>query len=393
VLLSLKNEVVESKRSQQAKKTNELQYYYMIFFDYLTGKDLFFDYLQFSKSIGLNFIHPCFKTALFSFGSDNAAKQCKKPIDELLFNEGIRHISFTCGRGILLVVLNIPTQVDAACNAALTKSASLVQSAAIGVSMALEGNHELKNAYRQAEQALKECHFKGAKIQIFNDALKKVKNALFSIEDNMNIVNLLKNGTKTELDDALKSIFNKASQEDINISDMENYIIATLGFIHIHTNLEYPGLFDIRSSVDGIFGRSTSIFSVKIALKEFFYDLYDNINKQRCSDKTRQMTDKITEYISQNYNKELSLHDMSTEIGINYSYLSSLFASTFQISFSEYVTGVRMEKACSMLKNTRMKVHEIAESCGYPDSKYFFRVFKKRFGVTPEVFRGWNAVQ
>jgi YesN/AraC family two-component response regulator len=48
---------------------------------------------------------------------------------------------------------------------------------------------------------------------------------------------------------------------------------------------------------------------------------------------------------------------------------------------------LRISKAKELLKNTDKSVVEIAELIGYNDSNYFFRVFKKNTGVTPQQYR------
>ena len=76
----------------------------------------------------------------------------------------------------------------------------------------------------------------------------------------------------------------------------------------------------------------------------------------------------------------------------NASYFSTLFKQRFGISFSEYLSDIRMEKAENLLKTSSDKVRKIALEVGYKDPNYFNRAFKKRHNMTPEEFRkrvGW----
>ncbi|MDO4565100.1 MAG: helix-turn-helix transcriptional regulator [Clostridia bacterium] len=69
-------------------------------------------------------------------------------------------------------------------------------------------------------------------------------------------------------------------------------------------------------------------------------------------------------------------------------YFSTLFKRETGMSFTSYVTTVRMEKAAELLKNTDDKTYRIAELIGFSDPNYFSYVFKKYYGVTPTKFRG-----
>ena len=72
---------------------------------------------------------------------------------------------------------------------------------------------------------------------------------------------------------------------------------------------------------------------------------------------------------------------------MNPSYCSYLFKEKTGINFIDYVNKTRIDKAKAMLKGTDNKVYKIAKDLGYDNAKYFFRVFKKVTGQTPEVYR------
>jgi two-component system response regulator YesN len=96
---------------------------------------------------------------------------------------------------------------------------------------------------------------------------------------------------------------------------------------------------------------------------------------------------RIKKIIEQNLEKELSLQYVSEQVHMNYNYLSSLFRSETGTSFSDYLMEARMEKAKTTLKNTNLKVYEIAEMCGYTSPKHFMSVFRKKMGCTPSEYR------
>lgn len=93
------------------------------------------------------------------------------------------------------------------------------------------------------------------------------------------------------------------------------------------------------------------------------------------------------EYINENHAEDLSLEVVAQAVELSPYYLSHLFSDELGITFLNYLTRVRMEKAKSLLLNTNMTVQEIAYEVGYNDPSYFTKVFKKLEGRTPTQYR------
>ncbi|WP_312642194.1 response regulator [Hydrogenoanaerobacterium sp.] len=97
---------------------------------------------------------------------------------------------------------------------------------------------------------------------------------------------------------------------------------------------------------------------------------------------------KIQKYISFNYhNSALSIEEISDEIGMSPAYLCVLFKAQTGKTINGYITDVRVEKAKELLKDGKVKIGEIAKRCGYNDSDYFAKVFKKMVDCSPSEYR------
>ncbi len=92
-------------------------------------------------------------------------------------------------------------------------------------------------------------------------------------------------------------------------------------------------------------------------------------------------------YITENYDKDISLDDVSRYLNLSPYYFSKLFKSETGTTFVEYLTNLRMERAQELLKDETLSIKEICASVGYADPNYFSRTFKKNVGVTPTVYR------
>lgn len=100
----------------------------------------------------------------------------------------------------------------------------------------------------------------------------------------------------------------------------------------------------------------------------------------------------IRQHIFEHYSENISLKELAeTRLYLNASYLSRLFKARTGVSFRTFLTGVRMQKACDMLKTRDMSVMSIAAECGYADASQFIQLFRKHYGVTPSVWREKNA--
>ena len=100
------------------------------------------------------------------------------------------------------------------------------------------------------------------------------------------------------------------------------------------------------------------------------------------------------EYIRANFSQsDLSLNRIAVHIGVSPSYFSSIFKQETGQSFVEYLTQVRMERACELLKCTSYRTSEIGEQVGYNDSHYFSAAFKKAMGQSPKEYKARQTRQ
>ena len=97
---------------------------------------------------------------------------------------------------------------------------------------------------------------------------------------------------------------------------------------------------------------------------------------------------RLLEYVEQNFcDNTLSLKQISETFGMHESYISNVFKNALGENLSVYIERLRIEKAREMVKNTDMKVQEIAEAVGYTSDASFRRAFKKIIGVSPVEYR------
>ncbi|SEN07287.1 Helix-turn-helix domain-containing protein [Lihuaxuella thermophila] len=107
-----------------------------------------------------------------------------------------------------------------------------------------------------------------------------------------------------------------------------------------------------------------------------------------CDDpKVQSMMNKAKQFIDDHYMKGVSLEDVAGHVGLSPYYFSKLFKEWFQVTFTDYLTGIRIEKAKQMILHSDCSLKEICFNVGYRDPNYFSRVFKKMTGFSPSEYR------
>lgn len=111
--------------------------------------------------------------------------------------------------------------------------------------------------------------------------------------------------------------------------------------------------------------------------------------RDRVSDnQSKKVLKRALEYIEDNYTQEtLSLNTVAGEVNVSANYFSAIFSQAMEVTFTEYVTQKRMEKAKKLLGQTEKQSGDIALEVGYKDPHYFSFVFKKTQGCTPREYR------
>ena len=112
---------------------------------------------------------------------------------------------------------------------------------------------------------------------------------------------------------------------------------------------------------------------------------------QSVSIRKMQKIDPVIEYIKDNYMHPIYVDTLAGIVRMSPRYFSSLFKSVTTMSPLDYVNLFRVNKACGLLTESSVSVTDVAYKCGFNDSSYFSRIFRKYKGVSPIVFRKHNS--
>jgi len=115
---------------------------------------------------------------------------------------------------------------------------------------------------------------------------------------------------------------------------------------------------------------------------------------------TKQTINAAKSYVRQKLAEQFTMEEVAAHVGFSFSYFSSLFSKEENVTFKEYVTQVRIDRAKALLEMTCLPLKHIARETGFGDPNYFSKVFKQQVGLTPSQFRvregkiaGWDKIK
>ena len=115
-------------------------------------------------------------------------------------------------------------------------------------------------------------------------------------------------------------------------------------------------------------------------------DIWHETDTQERSQLTMTMH-QISQYIAENFNREIVLQDLAKKCSMSVSSLLRHFHKAFGTTPKDYLKKLRLDRAATLLQSTALRVSEVADQCGFSTSSYFIAVFKEYFGKTPEEYR------
>lgn len=98
------------------------------------------------------------------------------------------------------------------------------------------------------------------------------------------------------------------------------------------------------------------------------------------------LVNQILNYISENYQKKISLSDLAEEFHYSERYINQKFQRALNTTVIEYLNRYRMQKALEILREGSMPLSEIGWACGIGEYKYFNFVFKKYIGCSIKTY-------
>ncbi|SEW44375.1 response regulator [[Clostridium] fimetarium] len=201
----------------------------------------------------------------------------------------------------------------------------------------------------------------------------------------------LKRGTIHDVDGFVDSYFDGFGSNAISSAIFRQYIIMD-GYTVIMKflkTLNYPKEKIDKSlkSMNTVAEQLSSLEDCSKFYKSILKEVIDLRNKNS-QKRYVALIEKAREYIHQKFSmSDLTLDKVASTVNVSPNYFSSLFNQETGMTFIEYLTDIRMEKAKDYLRCSGRKITDIGFSVGYQDSHYFSYIFKKTQNCTPSQYR------
>ena len=254
----------------------------------------------------------------------------------------------------------------------------------IGISGIFRNLNMISKAYTQSEIALEQ------KVLLGNNII--IDYTKINFNDKAEVVL-----TSQDIDDITEAIKRRDSEKAKNI--INNYFILVknspgVSISSVKDSIIKLAIMIIKITVSNadmmnlVFGRIVQP-TIELQSVEFLSDIQDWIlNMINCTnnlsrlypDVRNPMVQKTIDYVISKYDQPLTLEWIAKQLFVSVRHLSRCFKQECGMTFNEYLTKYRMEKAALLFKSGKYKIYEIANLVGYQDPKYFCKLFRKTMG-------------
>ncbi|WP_317854808.1 response regulator [Chakrabartyella piscis] len=262
---------------------------------------------------------------------------------------------------------------------------------AIGMGKRVTKLEDLESSYNGAREAVSYENMAGDVIYIQDVEPSRGELLRFDEKLETSLNHVLQFGDEETIVTCVENIAQKLGGVEVECSGMQTFVIGILNVILRVVQkyeLEEHLIFGKYQDYNGILSQVKTKEDLLDWLKPVCFSLSGCLNTERMGT-TRELIRKAQRYIGENYtNSELSLEMLCGHLHMSTPYFSTIFKREVGESYSSYLTGIRLERAVELLQQTDDKTYVIAAKVGYDEANYFSYVFKKRYGVSPNKFRG-----
>jgi len=264
--------------------------------------------------------------------------------------------------------------------------------APIGISSLGSGYLKLEDLYQRYEEskaAAEELFFAGEEAILFYDELPQTSTAIPLIEPLIKELDIsITKGNSEAAKEHIVRFFQQAHQEHVLprlirsstvhiLSTLEQQFSSVIG----HSQPELL-MIDHWKSIAEL----RTLEAVSAYLTDYCLRLGTIIGAKE-GDRNALVVQKIMDYIQEHFAKALTVEQIAQHVYLSPNYVRSLFKEKTGETILNYMTQLRMQKAIQLLKQPKLKIHEISVAVGYENTSYFISVFQKHEGCTPAEYR------
>ncbi|MFC4598772.1 helix-turn-helix domain-containing protein [Cohnella hongkongensis] len=200
----------------------------------------------------------------------------------------------------------------------------------------------------------------------------------------------MKTGNLLQIEAQLQSLF-----EAMRALDYDQILYTLLHLFsligkavqEIGAHSAHPVAIDLKQVYQTVMEEET-LDDMRLKLMEAFQDLVRAREDGRQSSRDYALVKTIKAYIQEHCrDANLSLQQIAADLKLPPSHVSRIFRSFESVSITSYITETRLNQAKRLLEMDVITVNEVLQAVGFWNQSYFFKLFKKKFGATPQEYR------
>ena len=363
---------------------------------------------EFYTQIDLNLTGSKFISVALTVTADNKSEMKYFQLDMIGIKEMIRNIIKENGAGELAdfstgtigIILNygkekkakqIYDDVFLLCNIIFSKIDSIFKrDVKIGIGSIYNDSRGISNSFNQALEATGNYLVSDVtKILFYSDISinsDDKNHILYPIDEENMIIDALRKGEVKDAKKSLENFFDKV----IDINGLVYSVFKSYSLRLIYTIFRKISEWDIPTDVLEAYDqpietrvRKLNDYNEIIKVVNGFVSYVAIAINEKRSRENYSVIEKACRYMEGNFTCDMSIQDVAEHVHLTQAYFSVLFKKTMGKTAQEYLTSIRMNKARQLLLEGYAKTYEVGEKVGYVDTRYFIKVYKKHFGVTP----------
>ncbi|WHY68101.1 response regulator [Neobacillus sp. SuZ13] len=265
----------------------------------------------------------------------------------------------------------------------------------VGISNVYENISDIKKAYSEAKEALKNGIFSNQlvtyykELETFNHSfgnriIEKIDT--FFNEKGLDLLSSMNQFMDKVFLDCQKSSLPPERSKYVCFKIVNHFLE------YIESEYEVNKTGGERYLVYQELNQLQSLEEIRVWLEQFIEQSTAFLNENHVSYNEKLIID-LKSFINANFKDPIVLDDLGKLFHKNPAYLCSLFSKAVGSTIFEYITKVRLNNAKKMLRTSNLKVSEICKQVGYENQKYFNQVFKKHIGTTPSLYRSQHILK
>lgn len=156
----------------------------------------------------------------------------------------------------------------------------------------------------------------------------------------------------------------------------------------------YEMILDKLRSAMELYQKKTPFYEIRLKaellllISELYqYGYIKNEKRSPVQHEAEEKLRSVLTFIKEHYNESIKIHEMAEICGYSDSHFMYFFRNYTGVTALNYLNQYRLEQAAKKLQTTNMPVSQIAMECGWDNISYFNRMFHKMYGVTPGKYR------